>query len=143
MMAFLLRGPSPMKSWSPTTSPSRKDVSVHGERGLDPTEPPYSAPYPYPPVSHEPRIQQLYDNLQKANYHPFPAPCAILLNEKDILHSRCIRCQTCDGFPCLVQAKADAEMVRSSSSLDFPNVTLLTKAKAINFQYRPLRKHGE
>src|SRR5690349_1997524 len=34
---------------------------VHGARGEDPTEPPASAPYPYPAVSHEPRIQQLAD----------------------------------------------------------------------------------
>ena len=57
---------------------------VHGERGIDPTEPPSSAPYPYPPVSHEPRIQKLYDNLKKAGYHPFPAPCAIMLNEQNM-----------------------------------------------------------
>src|SRR5262245_46941727 len=31
---------------------------VRGVRGEDPTEPPSSAPYPFPPVSHEPRIQQ-------------------------------------------------------------------------------------
>ena len=32
---------------------------VHGKRGEDPTEPPAQCPYPYPAVSHEPRIQQL------------------------------------------------------------------------------------
>ncbi len=32
---------------------------VHGLRGQDPTEPPASGPYPCPPLSHEPRIQQL------------------------------------------------------------------------------------
>jgi choline dehydrogenase-like flavoprotein len=31
---------------------------VHGERGGDPTEPPASAPYPSPPIAHEPRIQK-------------------------------------------------------------------------------------
>lgn len=30
---------------------------VHGLRGEDPTEPPWSAPYAYPPVEHEPRIR--------------------------------------------------------------------------------------
>src|SRR5262247_3040934 len=39
---------------------------VHGLRGVDPTEPPSSAPYPRPPVSNEPRIQQLFDNLNAA-----------------------------------------------------------------------------
>ena len=39
---------------------------VHGARGEDPTEPPASAPYPHPAVSHEPRIQQLADDLAAA-----------------------------------------------------------------------------
>lgn len=110
---------------------AEKLYQVHGKRGVDPTEPPESAPYPFPPVSNEPRIQKLYDNLKKANYHPFPAPCAVMLNEKDMAKSRCIRCQTCDGFPCLVQAKADAEMVAVRPAMDFPNVTLLKKAMAV------------
>ncbi|MFV0341085.1 MAG: FAD-dependent oxidoreductase [Parachlamydiaceae bacterium] len=107
---------------------------VHGERGIDPTEPPCSTPYPYPPVSHEPRIQQLYDNLTKAGYHPFPAPCAVMLNEKAPWKSKCIRCQTCDGFPCLVQAKADAETVAVRPAIQQQNVTLLTHAKALKLQ---------
>ncbi len=110
---------------------------VHGERGIDPTEPPSSAPYPYPHVSHEPRIQKLYDNLKKAGYHPFPAPCAIMLNEQNRAFSRCIRCNTCDGFPCLVQAKADAEMVGIRPALSFPNVTLLTHACAVKLNTDP------
>lgn len=101
---------------------------VHGTKGEDPTEPPSSAPFLYPPVSHEPRIQQLYDNLKKAGYHPFSAPCAIMLNEKNMPFSKCVRCNTCDGFPCLVQAKADAEMIGIRPAMEFPNVTLITKA---------------
>src|ERR671937_1773552 len=31
---------------------------VHGLRGVDPTEPPASTPYLFPPVSHESRIQE-------------------------------------------------------------------------------------
>ena len=84
---------------------------VHGEHGSDPTEPPASKPYPAPPVSHEPRIQKLSDDLTAAGYRPFPAPAAVMLNEEDMAYSRCIRCQTCDGFPCLVHAKSDAEVV--------------------------------
>src|SRR5437870_83624 len=48
---------------------------VHGARGEDPTEPPASAPYPHPAVSHEPRMQRLHDDLARAGYHPFHAPC--------------------------------------------------------------------
>jgi choline dehydrogenase-like flavoprotein len=104
---------------------------VHGVRGLDPTEPPASAPYPYPPVSHEPRIQKLFDNLNAAGFHPFHAPCGIMLNEKDMAYSTCIRCQTCDGFPCLVHAKSDAEVLGVRPALQHPNVTLLRNSKAL------------
>src|ERR671932_663867 len=62
---------------------------VHGARGEDPTEPPASAPYPYPAVSHEPRIQQLSDDLAAAGHHPFHAPCGVLLDEGDMPHSAC------------------------------------------------------
>ena len=107
---------------------------VHGLRGSDPTEPPASAPYPCPPVSSEPRIQQLFDDLTAAGYHPFPAPCAVMMDESDMAYSRCIRCQTCDGFPCLVHAKSDAEIVGVRSALEFPNVTLLRNAKALKLE---------
>jgi choline dehydrogenase-like flavoprotein len=104
---------------------------VHGKRGVDPTEPPASAPYPYPPVSNEPRIQQLYDDMNAAGFHPFPAPCGIMLNERDMPESNCIRCQTCDGFPCLVHAKSDAEMIGVRPALEFPNVTLLRNSEVL------------
>lgn len=107
---------------------------VHGKRGIDPTEPKASGPYPFEPVSHEPHIQKLYDNLEKAGFHPFPAPCGIMLNEKDMAHSKCVRCPTCDGFPCLVQAKADAEMVGVRPATERENVTLVTGAKVVKLE---------
>ena len=33
-----------------------------------------SAPYPYPPVSHEPRIQRLFDDMAAVGLHPFHSP---------------------------------------------------------------------
>ena len=114
---------------------------MHGQRGTDPTEPPASGPYAFLPVTHEPLIQELSDNLGRAGYHPLPAPTGIMLNEGDLPHSKCIKCdmcpacagasqcaprdqrpchqagsqrngtrsdpRPCDGFPCLVHAKAD------------------------------------
>ena len=110
---------------------------VHGLRGSDPTEPFASAPYDFPPVSHEPRIQKLSDDLEKAGYHPFPAPCGIMLNEKNMAFGRCVRCATCDGFPCLVQAKSDAEMMGVRPSIENPNVTLITGAKVLKLNTNP------
>jgi len=107
---------------------------VHGLRGHDPTEPPASAPYPCPPISNEPRIAHLFTDLAAAGYHPFPAPCAIMLDEANMAYSTCIRCQTCDGFPCLVHAKADAEIAAVRPALKFPNVTLIRNAKALKLE---------
>ena len=107
---------------------------VHGARGEDPTEPPSSAPYPFPAVSHEPRIQQLSDDLEKAGLHPFHAPCGILLDEGNMPYSRCVRCDNCDGFPCLVHAKSDAEVIAVRPALEHSNVTLLTGAEAIRLE---------
>ena len=104
---------------------------VHGARGEDPTEPPASAPYPYPAVSHEPRIQQLSADLEAAGHHPFHAPCGIRLDEGNMPYSVCVRCATCDGFPCLVHAKSDAEVLAVRPALEHPNVTLLTNAEAV------------
>ncbi|HXV34134.1 MAG TPA: GMC family oxidoreductase [Gaiellaceae bacterium] len=107
---------------------------VHGARGEDPTEPEASAAYPHPAVSHEPRIQQLSDDLAAAGYHPFHAPCGILLDESNPPYSACVRCANCDGFPCVVHAKSDAEVIAVRPALEHPNVTLLTNARAVRLE---------
>jgi choline dehydrogenase-like flavoprotein len=107
---------------------------VRGARGEDPTEPPASAPYPNNPVSHEPRIQQLFDDMTKAGWHPFHAPCGIMLDEAEPAFSTCIRCATCDGFPCLVHAKSDAEVIAMRPALRHDNVTLLRNAQALRLE---------
>jgi choline dehydrogenase-like flavoprotein len=101
---------------------------VHGERGVDPTDPPASAPYPHPAVSHEERIQHLAEDFEKHGLRPFHVPLGIMLDEQHRHASRCIRCETCDGFPCLVQAKSDAHVCCVEPALEKPNVTLLTNA---------------
>jgi choline dehydrogenase-like flavoprotein len=113
---------------------AEQHYEVHGARGEDPTEPPASAPYPFPPVSHEPRIQQLADDLESAGYHPFHSPCGIRLDEANRPYSTCIRCATCDGFPCLVHAKSDAEVFGVRPALEHSNVTLLTKTHAVKLE---------
>jgi choline dehydrogenase-like flavoprotein len=110
---------------------------VHGARGEDPTEGHASAPYPFPPVSHEPRIQQLADDLAAAGYHPFHAPCGIRLNESNLPYSVCIRCESCDGFPCPLHAKADAEVFGVRPALEHDNVTLLRNARATKLETNP------
>ncbi|MGH3139616.1 MAG: GMC oxidoreductase, partial [Gaiellales bacterium] len=118
----------------PYYTQAEKLYEVHGARGEDPTEPPASAPYPFPAVSHEPRIQQLSDDLAAAGFNPFHAPCGIRLAEKDMPHSACVRCQNCDGFPCAVHGKSDAEVLGVRPALEHPNVTLLTNSKVVKLE---------
>jgi choline dehydrogenase-like flavoprotein len=101
---------------------------VRGNRGEDPTEPAASCDYRFPAVSHEPRIQQLSDDLARQGLRPFHVPLGIRLDENDRRNSRCIRCDTCDGFACLVHAKSDAEVMCVHPALRHANVTLLTNA---------------
>ena len=105
---------------------------VHGLRGEDPTEPPSRKPYAYPPVSHEPRIAALFEGLKREGHHPFHLPVGVLLDEKDgeaLPHSPCIRCNAFDGYPCLTNGKADAQIICVDPALAaHPNLSLLTNA---------------
>ncbi|HEX6919269.1 MAG TPA: GMC family oxidoreductase [Actinomycetes bacterium] len=101
---------------------------VHGRRGSDPTEPPADVPYPFPAISHEPRIEQLSDDLTRAGLQPFPLPNGILMDEAAPWESACIRCATCDGYACPTNGKADAAVIAVQPALRYPNVTLLTNA---------------
>ena len=118
----------------PYYAEAERIYSVHGERGADPTEPWSSGPYPFPAVSHEPRIQRLHDDLARRGLKPFHVPLGIRLDESDRGQSACIRCNTCDGFPCLVKAKSDAHVTCIEPALARPNVTLLTEARVIRLE---------
>jgi choline dehydrogenase-like flavoprotein len=100
---------------------------VHGTRGEDPTEPWASSEFPHPAVSHEGRINELAEDFAAQGCKPFHVPLGVMLNEGNS-HSKCIRCETCDGFPCLVQAKADSHVCGIEPILNYENVTLLTNS---------------
>ncbi len=121
--------PLSYEDFEPYYRKGEKIYHVHGLRGEDPTEPHASSPYPYPPVEHEHCIQLLVDNLKKMGLHPAHAPTGIILDEQYRKRSKCIKCDTCDGYPCLVHAKADAEVVCVRPALEHPNITLVTNAE--------------
>ncbi len=103
---------------------------VHGEAGLDPTEPP-RGPYPHPPIPHAPEIEDIVDRLRAEGLHPSPLPLGLIRpGEAD----GCILCDTCNSFPCRLHAKSEAEVccVRPAAAID--NVTLWTHAFARRLQ---------
>jgi choline dehydrogenase-like flavoprotein len=106
---------------------------VHGAAGEDPTDGPRSGDFPYPPLKHEPRIQQLSDDLEALGLHPSHLPIGVMLDQDadgNAVHtSRCIRCDRVDGFPCLVNGKADAQTVCVDPALAHPNLELVTNAR--------------
>lgn len=106
----------------PYYTAAEQQLRVHGTPGEDPTEPPRSAPYPFPAVPHEPYIADLAQRLRSQGLHPFHYPMGIDLREK----GSCIRCKTCDGFPCQVLAKSDADVCFVRPALQSGNVTLWT-----------------
>ncbi|WP_317444755.1 GMC family oxidoreductase [Streptomyces collinus] len=114
---------------------------VHGRHGEDPWEGPSSAQYAYPPVEHEPRIEQLSHDLEKRGLHPFHLPIGVNLTQDEYgraTHaSACIRCNRVDGFPCLVRAKSDAQVICVEPALQHPNVDLVTNARVTRLETDP------
>jgi choline dehydrogenase-like flavoprotein len=54
---------------------------VRGERGVDPSDPPGPA-YPFPPISHEERLERLSADFAAAGLHPFHTPLGVRLDEQ-------------------------------------------------------------
>lgn len=110
----------------PYYTEAEKIYRVHGQGGQDPTEPSRSGPYPFPAVPHEPYIETLSEKLHAQGLHPFLYPMGIDLRSD----GACIRCKTCDGFPCQVLAKSDADVCAVRPALQSPTITLWTNTYA-------------
>ena len=103
---------------------------VHGEAGADPAEPPRSGPYPHPPLRHNPVIAEVAERLRAQGLRPFPIPSTV----QDHEGGTCVRCNTCDGFPCRLGAKGDAETRLIDPVLQHENVTLRTEAQVVRLR---------
>jgi choline dehydrogenase-like flavoprotein len=104
----------------PYYSMAERVYGVRGSVGIDPTEPPHSAPYEHAALEHEPRMARLAARLHQQGLHPFQPPIAVDYGGG----GACIRCHTCDGFPCQIDAKGDAEVRCLRPALSTPNVVL-------------------
>ncbi len=114
---------------------------VHGDLGtapsmpggfgssFDPTEPFHSKRYPFPALANEPRMQSIENDVRKLGIPTFPIPLGLKRDEANPLASKCVRCDTCDGYPCLVHAKSDADINCIREILGMPNVTLMTNSR--------------
>jgi len=102
---------------------------VHGTPGgADEINPPFepwrSAPYPYAAVKHEPYVEETLRRLRAQGLHPTTTAMGVDLRPG----GRCIRCGTCDGFPCQWDAKSDAEICALDPAMATGRVRLVTGA---------------
>lgn len=116
---------------------------VHGAIGEDPSEPWRSQPYPYPALPHEPYVEVVRQRLTEQGLHPSSTSMGIDLRPG----GTCVRCQTCDGFPCRLGAKSDAETCALGPAVAGGSVRLLTGARISEIELdgsgRVARLHGE
>ena len=99
---------------------------VHGDDSPDPTAPRRRQDYPFPAIASEPIIALMAEKFRSQGLHPSPLPLAIDLGPA----GKCISCKTCDGFPCKVGAKNDAETCLIQPALATGRVSLWTAANA-------------
>ena len=99
---------------------------VHGQKGVDPTEPP-RGPYPYAPVPHAPGMAAIVESLRDQGLHPSPLPLGLIRPGED---NGCRLCNTCNSFPCRIDMKSDAEVCGIQPAIRHPNVDMWTNAFA-------------
>ena len=134
----------------PFYSEAEELFHVHGDLGpeapvvpggwgsqYDPTEPFHSKPYPFPAFTNEPRMAAIEAGVRACGIHTFPIPLGLKRNETSPLSAPCVRCDTCDGYPCLVHAKSDADINCIRQILHLPNVTLMTNTRVLRLITNP------
>ncbi len=112
---------------------------VRGIQGSDPTDPPRDTAFPWPPIGDEPAVASMARRLAAQGLHPAPLPQSIFRPPQ----GGCIRCGTCDGFPCQVDAKGDAEICGVRPAMATGRVELVTRALARRLLLSPDGKRVE
>lgn len=101
---------------------------VRGSAGEDPTEPWRSAAFAHDAVRHSPELaENVVEPLVRQGLKPFHIPLAI----DEGVGGTCIRCATCDAYPCSVGAKGDAERSAVRVALRSNDVRLITRAHVL------------
>jgi choline dehydrogenase-like flavoprotein len=92
-------------------------LEVHGESGKDPYDPHRSGDFLLENIPLTTPAQRIYTAASRLGYKPFKIPMAINFRNKS--RPLCIKCNTCDGFPCKIEAKNDLAVTVLSKALDF------------------------
>lgn len=94
---------------------------VRGALGEDPTEPPHSSGYPFPPVPDEPEIADLRARLKSVGLHPSSLPLGVDI-DRWLQRARI----PWDAFPNTGGGKMDAESISLALALERSNVQIMT-----------------
>jgi choline dehydrogenase-like flavoprotein len=100
--------------------------SVHGQAGVDPTDPPRS-PFPHAPIPHAQRMAEVVAGLEAQGLHPAPLPLGLRRPGEP---GGCVLCNTCNSFPCRLLAKSEADVCCVRPALTHANVTLALSSTA-------------
>ena len=119
---------------------AEKLYSVHGKRGVDPSEPPASMEYPRQPLPYEPLIQDLERKLKRLGLQPFPLPMGVKLPQDYTATEAPVVLENFDGFPDLTDSKADGQVMCLRPALVNKNVTLRTQAYVEKLETNPSGK---
>ncbi len=106
---------------------------VHGDDGGDRTAPRRDAPFPFAAVPSEPIVARMAERFRKQGVSPSALPSGV--NSGDA--GSCVLCRTCDGFPCMIGQKNDAETCALEPAMATGHVELMTRTLARRFVLSP------
>lgn len=115
----------------PYYTEAEKLYHVHGQRGLDPTEPPVTSGYPFPALKLEPRMKELYKSFQDQGLNPSPLPIGVRLPKDYKIRKSKVKLSLFDGYPDPTESKADAHVIALKKALKHKNVVLKTNRTAV------------
>jgi len=107
---------------------AEKLYSVHGKRGVDPSEPTAKSDYPLPALPYEPLILDLEKKLHQLGLKPFPLPMGVRLPQDYTANEAPVTLENFDGFPDPTDSKADGQVSGLRPALMNKNVTMMTHA---------------
>ncbi|HLJ71109.1 MAG TPA: GMC family oxidoreductase, partial [Roseiarcus sp.] len=130
--------PFPYEELEPWYSRAEALYQARGALGEDPTEPPHSKPYPFPPVPDEPAIAALRQRFKQIGLHPFSLPLGVDI-EAWLKGGQ----TPWDAFPNTDSGKMDAETCGLAAALKHENVSLETGARVTRLETDPAGKRIE
>jgi choline dehydrogenase-like flavoprotein len=98
--------PIQYRDLEPFYSEAERTIGVAGVSGVDLTDPPRTSDYATRPPPYGSSARRIARAAERLGLNPFPIPLAINF-ERDGSRPKCVKCMTCDLFPCKICAKND------------------------------------